>query len=266
MKRTVCLLVAVMLLIASIASADGYGITEIPIEMLGIDHYDKFLDAQVKLDSAQGFSGGYWELGEDQSAGMCIDVEAIVTADAGLVAMFEESQSASYYYAQFDSAAEVAGHELDQIALYFAYNIADDKTIDRNPDNGKFYAGVYTFCPEDVDGMYNDLLNKLRSVYGDDCGLGSDSVYKRFTDKVTIWSSNPSKRNCTLWDSSANDMWLILKSVDFEKDGSFDTDCVQIMYIWKGADQYIAQLKEIMKNERKTAEAALYGNNDTSGL
>lgn len=266
MKRSLSIFIAFAVMFGVFCCAEGYKTTDIQIKMLDIDYNDTFLNALVKLNSAEGFSGGYWELAEDASMGMCIDVEDIFTTDGGWVAMFEDSMSASYLYAQYDSSAQVAGHDLDQMALYFTYDIIDDDTIDRNTDNGKFFAGVYTFYPEDIDRLFNDLSDKLHSLYGDDCGLGNESIYKKFSDKVILQSSNSSTENYVLWDSSANDMWLILKSVDYERNDATNADCVQIMYIWKGADEHTAQLKAIMKNERIAEETAKYNVSDVSGL
>ena len=115
MKLALGIVIMIDLLMGTFCYADGYKITEVQIKMLEIDHNDTFLDSQVKLDSTQGFSGGYWELGEDISIGMSISVEDIVTSDSGLVAMFEDGMSTSYYYTQYDSEAQIAGYDLGQI-------------------------------------------------------------------------------------------------------------------------------------------------------
>lgn len=266
MKRLLGVVIVIAFLMGIFCYADGYKTTEVQIKMLEIDYNDTFLDSQVKLDSTQGFSGGYWALGEDISMGMTVSVEDIVTSNSGLVAMFEDGMSTSYYYTQYNSEAQIAGYNLGQITLYFAYGILSDCTIDSNVNNGKFYAGIYTFYPEDVNAMYEDLFRKLCSVYGDDCGLSTECIYQKFTNEITLWSSNPSQKNCALWDSSTNDMWLLLQSVDYQSSDSYYDDCVQIIYIWRDADTYIARLKDIMRSERKASEATLYGNNNTSGL
>ena len=72
------------------------------------------------------------------------------------------------------SGIKVAGYTPSNTQACYIYTLNDDGSINKDKDSAQFYFGWYTFEPYDYadgEGVYNDLLQKLQSLYGE----GTDS-------------------------------------------------------------------------------------------
>lgn len=259
MKRIVSLAVVAILLIASVACAEGYNITHEPIKLLGIDFGTRFDDVRKKIvnetwvqDTWEWYDPEFW-------TEMIKDIICSETAASGKNypgAMFEQ-----YTYGD----GKVAGYEVEEMKLYYACGMKSDTELSYDLNDGVFYAGIYYVNATDVNSVYADLKTKLTQVYGADTGLTSEEVFEKFS---------PDDGSCmrvettyALWESDANDSYLVLKANDYPKDlNDYASDYVEIMYVWKEADAIINQNIAIAKGEALAAESALYGNSDVSGL
>ena len=71
---------------------------------------------------------------------------------------------------------QVAGYDIDHTMLCFMLNNADGYGLDDYEKEGaiKFYMGIYNFNVSDQDYCYNDLVEKLKGIYGNSPNSGGD--------------------------------------------------------------------------------------------
>lgn len=248
-------------LISQCAFAADYNVIHEPINMLGIPFTCRLADAKRIAEEQLGIRldvEDWSDIGGAASVGeiICHDGLAYDQSLNGIAV-----KCTSYY-----PEVNVAGHEVSQVMLYCAKDFENSYTLDDDVDNAIYYAGTYVFLCQDADALRKDMYAKLTSVYGQDSGVTSKGIYNSFVKRESIWSSNPCKEEYALWESDANDAWLVLKSQDYEDDSSFESDNVQIMYIWKHADSFLKQVGKVYSNSLYVAEASKYSNSDTSGL
>lgn len=259
MKRIVCLTVVAVLLIASFAFAEGYNITHEPIKLLGIDFGTKFDDVRQKIvnetwvqDTWEWYDPEFW-------TEMTKDIICSETAASGMNypgTMFEQ-------YAYGDG--KVAGYEIEEMKLYYACGTKSDTELSSDVNDGVFYAGIYHVNATNVNSVYGDLKTKLTQVYGADTGLKSEEVFEKFSPDDGSFLRV--ETTYALWESDANDSYLVLKANDYPAElNDYASDYVEIMYVWKEADSILNRNIAIAKGEALAAESILYGNNDTSGL
>ena len=77
--------------------------------------------------------------------------------DLGFLSQTEENATAGM---------KVAGYDVSQIHLYFAYLPDASGKLPRDDAHTAFFCGYYTIHPIDVDVVYEDLKSKLTSLYG----------------------------------------------------------------------------------------------------
>lgn len=147
------------------------------------------------------------------------------------------------------SGLKVAGYTPSDTQACYIYNLNDDGTINKNEDSAQFYFGWYTFENRDfadVGGVYNDLSQKLQSLYGDGVTNEDDDYFSTVT-----WT-----------DSDNNQIRLLLGGKN--KDYGY----VTLGYIAAGADEKLDEMQVAVDEENVQKEAAEREKNkaDVSGL
>lgn len=147
------------------------------------------------------------------------------------------------------SGLKVAGYTPSETEACYIYTLNDDGSINKDKDTAQFYFGWYTFESRDYadgEGVFNDLLQKLQSLYGEGV-FNSDDDY--FT--TSTWT-----------DSDNNQIRLLLggKNKDYKY--------VTLGYIAAGADEKLDEMQVAVDAENVASEAAEREKNkeDVSGL
>lgn len=148
---------------------------------------------------------------------------------------------------------EVAGYTTSDINLFFAY-LPVNETLTRNDSDTAFYGARYIFNPENIEGMTNDLVEKLSSLYGDYDDVQEETNYMNLREKRIYWDG-------------ANNTQVVIRAVDSSTDtsGLFDNE-LWISYVWKDGDELLKQADQCVSQSNSDAEATIYGNNNTNGL
>lgn len=147
------------------------------------------------------------------------------------------------------SGIEVAGYKPSDTKACYIFTLNEDGTINKSEDEAEFYFGWYTFDSDDYvdgEGVYNDLLQKLVSLYGE--GV-TDPSSDYFT--TTTWT-----------DSGSNQIRLLLggKKQDYRY--------VTLGYIAADADARLDEMQAALDAEAAAQEAAERESNkdNVSGL
>lgn len=131
----------------------------------------------------------------------------------------------------------VAGYEDVTAQMYFIFNpgIGNYDNYEE-AGNMRFYLGEYEFSPADLDACYEDLVQKLASIYGDTAYVGSNGS---LTKNFTYWVNNEGA----------------VVGI-----GESRTDVI-ITYSAPGSEEKLAEIEEwVSKSEIENAKG------DTSGL
>ena len=92
-----------------------------------------------------------------------------------------------YAYARTSSlkGIKVAGYEIEQIYLYFVFVPDETGKLVKDPAHTAFISGQYKIEPKDPDAVFDDLVTKLSSLYGDvDVEESSEGIIDR---KMALW-------------------------------------------------------------------------------
>ena len=261
MKKLACLIMVLVIFVGSVACASGINVTHVPIKMLDLEFGCSLEEAQKQLKDKHGIKTEIWS----ESDYSTIDPPKSVICEEGTSYDYENHKRIGVQLASYVPECDVAGYPLENVVLQFLYPCDDNYIMQHDENAARLISAVYTFKSENSDEMFDDLARKLKSVYGEDTGLTSDQIYSFFSDDSVIYSSREGKTRYMLWESDANDSWLVLKSTN--SDGLlYQFDIIQIMYVSRWGNSWISKNIEARKREKIAAEAALYGNNDTSGL
>lgn len=160
------------------------------------------------------------------------------------------------------SRFKVGGYDVDRVNLYYIYYPVDGAIL-RTEEAAGFLAGEYVFYPSNVKSMYQDLLDKIVSTYGEPIFTG-DTCDAFFPSDVVCYYSNVRANQYTIWFSSSNKAYLILKSSEYSS-GPVDSE-IEIIYASYYYDYYIQRANEAVLREKTAAESSVYGNGDTDGL
>jgi hypothetical protein len=147
------------------------------------------------------------------------------------------------------SGIKVAGYTPSETQACYIYNLNDDGTINKDKETAQFYFGWYTFEARDYvdgEGVYNDLAQKLQSLYGEGIVNDESSYYTTIT-----WI-----------DADNNQIRLLLGGKDS------DTKYVTLGYMAAGADERLNEMQISVDAEAVQQEAAERKKNkeDISGL
>lgn len=139
----------------------------------------------------------------------------------------------SYY----TDVPNVAGYRIDSLELYFMWNEEAGYTTEYKESGAtQFYMAKYEFDVEDYESCYNDLVGKLKSIYGENSY--SDS---------TGWT-----------DSSFYTLWV-------NQDGALvgvghDSSDTYLVYMAPGAEDKLVAVEELIKKQEiENAQGDLSG-------
>jgi hypothetical protein len=131
----------------------------------------------------------------------------------------------------------VAGYDVSNTGACYIFTLNEDGSINKSEDDAEFYFGWYTFESRDYvdgEGIYDDLCQKLTSLYGD----GVENTESDYHD-TTTW-----------YDSENNQIRLLLggKQNDYKY--------VTLGYIAADADERLDDMQEALDNEAAANEAS----------
>ena len=161
---------------------------------------------------------------------------------------------------------KVAGYNLSSVMTFFVYKPHEGELV-YNDKYTAFYAGVYSFVPENIDGMYNDLKEKLSSVYGEYSVEGNqDIIVDLFGEKEFTWSSVEPKQRMTVWETAESYLYLVSNNMPDDADPLFYSDSVVIVYAAKQSDTWIDEAMLAQKRTNERLEKEKYGDGNIEGL
>ena len=136
----------------------------------------------------------------------------------------------------------VAGYKIDALHLYLMRDIANIAAEDYTQDGAlQFYMAVYEFDVTDKEATYNDLLEKLKGLYGEN----------PYLDSYGLISSTP----YAVWVNEEKACIAL----------SHDEYRVALVYMAPGAEEKLCQVEEAVKNHKIEQEKASAAN-DVTGL
>lgn len=107
---------------------------------------------------------------------------------------------------------QVAGYEVSDVDLYFAFTPDENGRIPQDAGHTAFYMAKYTIKPKDLDGVFDDLRLKLSALYGEPDRKFSDGWIIHYN--IAVWNGEGDTRIMMISD----DNW----------------DSIYINYIWDG--------------------------------
>lgn len=149
-----------------------------------------------------------------------------------------------YAYARSSSlkGVKVAGYEIDELYLYFIFKQDSSGKLVKDAAHTAFYYGYYKLEPKDPDAVYDDLVNKLSSLYGDvDEEKSSSSI---IDDKMALWNG-------------ADGTMVSI----FRQDYSSGSHYIYIKYGFAGGDDLMQEAYEAVVREETEGAAS-----NTDGL
>lgn len=152
-----------------------------------------------------------------------------------------------------DPGINVAGYEVDEIGLYFAYVPDADGKIDTESPQTSFYAADYHLVFSDLDNACKDLTEKLTSLYGEPDNQESDENWTKTKTELTYWNGT-------------NGTSVILKKED-NTENTFDLDsAITLIYTYEKGDELLQNASDAIAKEKGDLESNIYGNGNTDGL
>lgn len=142
----------------------------------------------------------------------------------------------------------VAGYDAS-LSFLFAYTVTDP--IKRELDNTMLIGAQYNISNlSDPDGVANDLIEKLTSVYGECSGTSTGSTLGGYALYYYFWNGE-------------NDTFIVLKEMN---GGKANSNSVTISYGWNGSDEYINAFDAAISAESAAEESTRFGDGNTDGL
>ena len=250
MKRF-CIFLLVLVLISSVAVADNITFRNIPwgspatlVESMvradGIN-FSLFDPSMCAVIGAAGFiSGKYMDW----------------TSGTGITT----------FSSDINPNIDVAGYAPTGLEMYFVYRPVDGRLVYEDRYTS-LYAGLYTFSAENVEKMFDDLKDKLTSVYGSCQHEGGEDILEDLFGKsgVLFQSPDPVETFAILETDSA---FLALASHDLPDnlDSSIYGDSISIAYVSKDGDTWIKEAFAAKDAEDAEKESEKYGNGNVNGL
>ena len=228
MKQVISTLLLIVFLISVSAVAEE------PDSILfrGIEWFKEESVVKPEIDGIEGIKPS-WYKGEEENARIDSwyrqweNMYADVNLENGGVILRYENVS-------------VAGYNCD-LKLSFAYAITDDR-VSYDMKSAEFYKAEYTIEElEDMEGAYNDLVDKLSQLYGS----SEDKSYLNSFDDMT----SPKGSIWTAKDGSL--VWVGIYYNSFSE--VYDT--LKIVYAAPDVDGYLTSLDDRIKKETAEGEA-----------
>lgn len=160
---------------------------------------------------------------------------------------------------------DVGGHSVSMVTMYFLYPMGE--IIDRSVENSEFCLAQYQFDSMDVAAAYEDLKDKLTSLYGEG---------REDTDTVTHWTVSVSGdgysgeydtlERATTWTGGNDTMVVLMSSVLQDDVDVFTGDFLLLTYGKADVDQRAEDLTEIILAEMAQQERDHMDPQNTNGL
>lgn len=147
----------------------------------------------------------------------------------------------------------VAGYPTDDVDYYFARPVNDDGTLNFEDEESVLYGGAYEFVTVNAKEMSADLLSKLTALYGEPDEVRESTGWTGATLTYYHWTG-------------ANDTELGMKVKDMSTSTDTDDSEIRIGYAWSMGDSLLTEANSAMEQLKLAEEAALYGNDDNTGL
>ena len=146
------------------------------------------------------------------------------------------------------STLQVAGYDATA-SLLFAYTVTSP--IKMENENSILIGAKYNITNlADPDGVANDLVQKLTSVYGEVSSTSTGSTLGGYSLYYYYWFG-------------ANDTFIILKEMN---GGQAKNNDVTISYGWRGSNEYIEAFDIAISAEKALEESQHFNNGVTDGL
>jgi len=141
-----------------------------------------------------------------------------------------------YIYAKSSSleGMKVAGYDVDDIKMYFTYLPDDKGLLMKDEEHTALIYAYYKIEPKDLDSAYNDLVDKLSSLYGDIDLMQHDSFM--IDDRQSLWNG-------------ADGTMVSVVSRDYGS--TTGTKEIYIKYAFKGGDELLNKAYEALVLEEK---------------
>lgn len=164
------------------------------------------------------------------------------------------------------SGKDVAGYQTQNISLFFMYGVKDGAV---NRGDESLYLARYFFSVVDIDGAYQDLREKLTTLYGE----GEETVEKHpytaagvsdgksFVDQYTIVKS------CTIWHGQNNTAVKLIAKVDESgSENSWANVGLWLCYGKTDSTEKIDDLCKAIEQEIAEGEQMKRDSSNTNGL
>lgn len=154
----------------------------------------------------------------------------------------------------FKGEQDVAGYKTSDIDLYFVFLPNENGYLTYDEKDTALYGVQYMFEPVDLEDMYNDLTEKLTSLYGEPDKVTYDTDWLDIQYTYTYWYG-------------ANNTELVLRSQNSENDTTdLYEDEIYITYAWREGDNLLKNASDAVKKEKRDKEKEAQGNSDVNGL
>lgn len=229
MKKVLCLILLVTLMLGSVAFAE----IEEEIKFRGVDW------GLAAPDVLQTLSSGdiKWKSGS-VTTGRKIESQA-----SGEWSNYYGHDCLYYVEMSSSSSLSVAGYDVSSATLYFACTEKDGK-ITHDAADTTFYMAKYRFKPKDLQAVYDDFVVKLSSIYGEPDQKYTDNGI--ITYQYTYWYG----KNNTAVILTSDDNW----------------DNVDINYVWYEGEEVMKKADELQRQAELDEESSHFGTDNTDGL
>lgn len=248
MKR----IIATVLVIGIITGIYGVTLAD-EILFRGLPWGSSIVDFKKAINSS--FSGSSnsevslisWEAYKNYSDRLIIDLSSANKLATGW--------SYAEYHFEDNSPIIVAGYNVMSIAGYFMYGTNGDKLL-KDASSSKLYFAEYSFNVLDVDGAFDDLQQKLISLYGK--GETYYSEGKAYDAETWKQIKYPIVQYVIKGDNGTE---LFLEKATYKGEGVY----LMLSYGIEGKEEDLERL-ELMVYQEKLEEERNNRNNDTTGL
>ena len=175
-------------------------------------------------------------------------------------------QGLTAFALDYPKELKVAGYNPSTVMVWFVYRPHENELVYDNTFTA-FYAGMYSFVPEDIECMYKDLQEKLMSVYGEHVIEGGhETIEDILGEKEFIWSSFTPDQRTTIWETADSYLFLISNKMPDDADPMFYKDNITIVYAAKESDKWIDEAFTAQRKTNQRLEKEKYGDGNTDGL
>ena len=147
---------------------------------------------------------------------------------------------------------DVAGYVTSGFYLYLAFPVVNEKMV-QDEENAIFYGARYEFEPENTEMMYNDLKNKLSSLYGEPVKDKSETDLLDIVTYTTVWEG-------------VNETYVSLVTNDVSDEEELWPDSLCISYAWGKGDDYLKFASDAISKKALEEKVSAYGNENVDGL